>query len=764
MATTTFSDGTPTNGADPWIDSLVWGGHWTDAGGIVTITYSIESGTPPSGLFDTTGDGAAWFAYEIAALQAAYAAWEAVANIEFQLVTSNANIENWLGSAAQVGALGWHNIPINNAAMPLYGVFNYEGTGWTSSGLESGGYGFVTLIHEIGHGLGLAHPHDGGSSIDATNFPGVTSPFGDFGDYDLNQGIWTTMSYNDGWQTEYPTFFDANYGWQATPMALDIAAIQELYGANTTHASGNDTYNMPDANGAGTFWSCIWDTGGNDTISHAGGTNAAVINLNDAPLAADPANAGGFVSYADGIIGGFTIANGVMIENAIGGNAADHITGNEGNNSLNGGAGNDTILGEDGDDTLIGGLGTDYLYGGADNDIFEGNGGDDTVYGGTGNDILVEALLSETSSEFANGGDGTDTVVFTGFSTLDQLLAAIEFVDLGGGQIAVRETGNTGNEIILEAFENIGVGTSASSILESDTIANLIAADAFNPIEGTPGYDSLTGTSGADSVTLRAGSDYFDGGDGADSVDGGIGWDEIHGGLGNDFIEGKDGYDQLYGDAGNDTLFGNNGRDTVYGGDGDDTIDGGKNPDLLYGDADNDTISGKSGADTIYGGTGNDDLNGNAGTDTVYGDAGDDVIWGGISHDDLFGGLDNDSIYGQNGFDDLFGGDGNDFLNGGGGNDTLNGDAGDDTLYGGAGDDVFIFDSGADVITDYDPTRDTIQIDSSLLVEAVPDGNDILNYASTVGDHVVLDFGSGNVLTINNLIDANLLVDEIVYF
>lgn len=29
-------DGTPTNGANPWIDSLVWGGAWADTGGLGT--------------------------------------------------------------------------------------------------------------------------------------------------------------------------------------------------------------------------------------------------------------------------------------------------------------------------------------------------------------------------------------------------------------------------------------------------------------------------------------------------------------------------------------------------------------------------------------------------------------------------------------------------------------------------------------------------------------------------------------------------------
>ena len=57
-------------------------------------------------------------------------------------------------------------------------------------------------------------------------------------------------------------------------MAFDIAAIQVLYGANTSFASGDDTYHVPNpsdkwgADGKG--FSCIWDTGGTDQIVYDG--------------------------------------------------------------------------------------------------------------------------------------------------------------------------------------------------------------------------------------------------------------------------------------------------------------------------------------------------------------------------------------------------------------------------------------------------------------------------------------------------------------
>ena len=58
------------------------------------------------------------------------------------------------------------------------------------------------------------------------------------------------------------------------------------------------------------------------------------IDLRAATLAGDDPNAGGFLSQHTGVAGGFTIANGVVIENAIGGNGNDTLIGNSAANRL----------------------------------------------------------------------------------------------------------------------------------------------------------------------------------------------------------------------------------------------------------------------------------------------------------------------------------------------------------------------------------------------------------------------------------------------
>ena len=96
---------------------------------------------------------------------------------------------------------------------------------------------------------------------------------------------------------------------------------------------------------------------------------------------------------------------------------------------------------------------------------------------------------------------------------------------------------------------------------------------------------------------------------------------------------------------------------------------------------------------------------------------------GGAGNDILIGGTVNDSLTGGAGNDSLTGGIGNDSLTGGAGNDSLTGSADSDTLTGGAGDDIFRYaaltDSNAgtltgaitfDTITDFNKGQDKISV------------------------------------------------------
>jgi serralysin len=240
------------------------------------------------------------------------------------------------------------------------------------------------------------------------------------GDNELNQGVWTTMSYNNGYK-ETPVLILGSYGYQASPMAFDIAAIQYLYGANYSFHNGPDTYVLPSSNTSGTSYTSIWDTAGIDTISaDVLVINSATIDLREAPLTG--ANAGGYISYANikdpgffwdsekRISGGFTIANGVRIENAIGSPGKDKIIGNDLNNDLSGKSGDDILYGGKGNDTLNGESGTNILNGGEGNDVLVG--GADLLLGNQG------AYNGNNEFQFKNAGEGVDTILRFGWGDI----------------------------------------------------------------------------------------------------------------------------------------------------------------------------------------------------------------------------------------------------------------------------------------------------------------------------------------------------------
>src|SRR5262249_32102894 len=154
---------------------------------------------------DLPGYAFSWSQREIDAFRAAFQLYENVANIEFVETATydDADVVEWVVSQSFFSTyyspttLGVHEVPDpSETVAPPYGYFNRADSSWND--LNQGSFGFITIIHELGHGLGLAHPHDGGTE-DGQLFPGVTRDRGsDTGNFGLNQGIWTTMTYSDG--------------------------------------------------------------------------------------------------------------------------------------------------------------------------------------------------------------------------------------------------------------------------------------------------------------------------------------------------------------------------------------------------------------------------------------------------------------------------------------------------------------------------------------------------------------------------------------
>ena len=419
--------------------------RWT--GGPVSY-YLAPGDYDQNGMNDWSENGAG------TAIRKAFAAWQAVSGITFAETTdgNDANLIERISGAD--GNLGTHHYPQRGNVS--VGNYNERASVYNDGSNNAvGSFSFTTFIHELGHAIGLDHSHEGFAGVDNAS---------DTGDNGLNQQIFSVMSYNRGWDGDGgdPT---TNNGWVAGPMAFDIAAVQLIYGRNMTTATGNNVYVLPSANQMGTSYSCIWDAGGIDTISAGANASGAVtINLNDATLR-NEAGGGGFVSRQFGIFGGFTIANGVVIENAIGGTGNDTLVGNEYSNGLLGGVGDDALYGGAGHDRLAGGAGADVLVGGNGNDTY---------------DLGSDLDSADTITEIA--GQGIDAITTLITRSLDSSeYAAIDTLVLVG-TAAIDGTGN--------ALSNVLTGNGAS-----------------NALIGGGGNDSLRGGGGADVLTGGGGND-----------------------------------------------------------------------------------------------------------------------------------------------------------------------------------------------------------------------------------------------------------------
>ena len=516
-------------------DSIDWG---TQVSGSAFTVYFATAGQ----RFDGETAAENWTAAEKAAAMAAFGVYADVADITFTETSSKATATFVLVKATMdPDTLGYFNPPgETNAGI---GVFNHTSSTWTNQSLLPGGYAFVTLVHEFGHGLGMAHPHDDGGT--STVMSGVTAPFESYGNAGLNQGIFTTMSYNDGWATGPNGVGSAlGYGWQGTLGPLDIALMQQKYGANTSHNTGNTNYQIANSNAAGTMYRAIWDTAGTDAIVYTG-SRQAFIDLRAATIL-DAVGGGGYVSYVTGIIGGFTIANGVVIENASGGSGNDTLTGNSAANILTGNGGNDTINGGGGDDVAV----------------FAGNQSDYAVTDNSGGSWTVRDLRSGSP-------DGTDTL--------------------------------TGVEILRFADGDYGDPTPpAGEVITGD--------DGDNTITGTAGNDTINAGGGADTVRAGAGNDIVNGEVGHDRLFGEDGDDVMDGGTGRDFLAGGAGADELIGGSGRDNLRGDAGDDILRGGGSNDILRGGDGNDVAAGNGGNDRFIGAGGDDRFNAGSGRADV------------------------------------------------------------------------------------------------------------------------------------------------------------
>ncbi|MFN6978169.1 MAG: pre-peptidase C-terminal domain-containing protein, partial [Gemmobacter sp.] len=131
-----------------------------------------------------------WSAYEKQQAAAALNEFAKLAPLSFVEVANRANADFVIGKGFLDSSLSGKMAPQDPAfgAIQGQGWFNTNARFWSDEAgglLERGAYGYSNFVHEFGHGLGLAHPHDDGGG-NSEIFPGVRGS-GDFGQLGLNQ-------------------------------------------------------------------------------------------------------------------------------------------------------------------------------------------------------------------------------------------------------------------------------------------------------------------------------------------------------------------------------------------------------------------------------------------------------------------------------------------------------------------------------------------------------------------------------------------------
>ena len=457
-----------------------------------------------------------------------------------------------------------------------------------------GNYAHLTFLQAIGQSLGLkpastpggvagvAVPEDR-DSLEYTVMSGRTYPGGPTGAFGAG------------------TYAAGIFDHPQTYMALDIQALQRLYGAdystNATNSvyrwdpatgtmsingvaqsvpgqyldlqeepdSWNDGYPKKIHPGANKIFLTIWDGGGTDSYDLSNYTGDVSVDLSPGGHSlfsqAQRANLGNGIFAQGNVYNSYLYKDNPasLIENAVTGSGNDTLRGNSADNSLNGNTGADTMI---------------------------GLAGDDIYYVDNLGDLVIEAA-----------GEGTDTV----------------YVRMNGYVLPANvENGAISTRVQFDPPPIELHGNSLANILAGNADANLLYGEAgADQLYGHEGRDHLDGGAGPDQMIGGTGNDTYivdnlsdivfeKPGEGTDTL-----WTSVNRGLDNDFenivlfgsatiaggnalnntVSGNALGNDLYGGAGSDSLYGQDGYDRLIGEDGNDYMTGGKGTDAYYGGA-----------------------------------------------------------------------------------------------------------------------------------------------------------------------------------
>jgi hypothetical protein len=259
----------------------------------------------------------------------------------------------------------------------LSDIFNTSSDEFNFSYSENS-FSWDTIVHEIGHALGLKHPFEEGATLskDLDNITysimSYTSKFNSIPQWELSNGN-LIINYKEVFPNLLAIF--------------DLSTLQAIYGENSQSNSDDTIYTF---NFYDYTFETIWDTGGVDTIELSSNYGNTTFDMRDGSInSVDVRTLSELISlYESGINNTYlknlfedavtlkykqdllytgenniSIAVGTIIENINTGFGSDAVVDNEYNNIINTNSSNDNIyLGNGGYDIVDGGSGIDKIF------------------------------------------------------------------------------------------------------------------------------------------------------------------------------------------------------------------------------------------------------------------------------------------------------------------------------------------------------------------------------------------------------------------
>lgn len=545
MANPTTSYFTQTG--DNVIDSLTNGYRW-NLDGSRTVDYSVSGGfsgeywnVPMSNVAQYMGAALDTFSY--------------YANIRFNYVGSfstpitagvagseiNLSLDGAYRffSSANQWAIGFFPSPTYAVHQAGDIFLNIRSEANTLPSYEPGSQGWFLLLHELGHTLGLKHPHDSGGTGRPT--------FAQVGQLSLDTDLATIMSYNDdgSWN---------RFDWDpATPMILDVLALQALYGKNLSTNAGNSTFQLTPTN----FYTTLWDASGIDTLDASASGVGWTIYLPNKNYSSIVDTKIGLAAPTSDFVSAVPRTLKWLAgdyENVIDSRFSDEIICNDFDNVITCNGGNDQIDGGSGVDTIIFSFARSAATITASNGIYTivGSSGSTRVtnienfqFAGINysvNNLIAPPTLTPTyrlvsnQSSINEGSTAGFTLTTTNLAngtSVPYTLTGISSADVSGGALSGNAVINSSglatisvaiiNDNLTEGMETVTVtagGVTASTVINdtsttpttpttpittpSFTTSNSIAiATGAVAVNSTPANDLITGTAGTDTVAYK---------------------------------------------------------------------------------------------------------------------------------------------------------------------------------------------------------------------------------------------------------------------